>query len=66
MKKIKVNDLYLECINIRDEYYFDVEVRLTNKENSAKEYEVEDIPKILQILEIYGFKNCYAEYKENE
>jgi len=61
MNRIRINDLYLECIDIRDEYYFDFELRLTNKKSSAKEYETEDIPKILQILNIYGFKNCFAE-----
>ena len=59
-RKIRVNDvLYLKEFTIGDND-FDVNIILTNKENQAERYNVDNIPAMLQILEILGFKNPIA------
>lgn len=59
-RKIRVNNvLYLKefTIGYND---FDVNIILTNKENQAERYDVDNIPAMLQTLEILGFKNPIA------
>ena len=59
-RKIRVTDvLYLKEFTIGDND-FDVNIILTNKENQAERYNVDNIPAMLQILEILGFKNPIA------
>ena len=59
-RKIRVNDvLYLKEFTIGDND-FNVNIILTHKENQAERYNVDNIPVMLQILEILGFKNPIA------
>lgn len=57
---VRVNDvLYLKefTIGYKD---FDVNIILTNKESQAERYNIDNIPAMLQILEILGLKNPIA------
>lgn len=50
--------LYLEYFAIA--YNFEVKIKITNKKEDAQEYILEEIPKILQILEALGFHKAFA------
>ena len=62
-KKIHINNsyLYLKEIEFSGTNKFEIEIKLTNREDEANDYEIRDIPKILQILRILGFDNAFAE-----
>ena len=50
--------LYLKKFII--DYDFNADIQITNQKNDAELYSLEDVPKILQILEILGFYNTFA------
>ena len=62
-KRIHINNsyLYLKEIEVDDTNRFEIEIKLTNREDEANYYEIRDIPKILQILRILGFDNAFSE-----
>ncbi len=39
---------------------FDADIQITNQKDNAELYLLEDVPKILQILETLGFYNTFA------
>ena len=51
-------ELYLEEFTI--EYNFKINIKITNNKEEAQKYILEEIPKILQILEALGFHNTFA------
>lgn len=51
-------ELYLEQFTI--EYDFEVNIKITNSKEDAQKYILEEVPKILQILEVLGFHNTFA------
>lgn len=51
-------ELYLKHFTI--EYDFEVNIKITNNKEDAQQYLLEEIPKILQILEVLGFHNTFA------
>ena len=51
-------ELYLEQFTI--EYDFEVNIKITNNKKEAQKYILEEIPKILQILEVLGFHNTFT------
>jgi len=51
-------ELYLEQFTI--EYNFEVSIKITNNKEDAQKYILEEVPKILQILEVLGFHNTFA------
>jgi len=51
-------ELYLEQFTI--EYDFEVSIKITNNKKDAQKYILEEVPKILQILEVLGFHNTFA------
>ena len=51
-------ELYLEQFTV--EYDFEVKIKITNNKEDAQKYILEEVPKILQILEVLGFHNAFA------
>lgn len=51
-------ELYLEQFTI--EYDFEVSIKITNNKEDAQKYILEEVPKILQILQVLGFHNTFA------
>ena len=51
-------ELYLEQFTI--EYDFEVSIKITNNKEDAQRYILEEVPKILQILQVLGFHNTFA------
>ena len=51
-------NLYLKDLTV--EYDFEVSIKITNKKEEARLYILEEVPRILQILEVLGFHNTFA------
>ena len=58
---IKVRNMYLYSFHIEGLNEIQIDISLVGEKHRATEYEVKDIPRILQILKLYDFKDCFAE-----
>lgn len=59
-KVICIDDKNLYLKDLIIEYDFKVSIKVTNKKEEARLYILEEVPKILQILEVLGFHNTFA------